>query len=408
MTQKEILKNLSYLSKTIQPRGEWKEGLRNNLFRQLESSSISASEEAGLFIGENSGGAGGDFALINVFFGFYHRLLQPVAIALFLISFVGLNSLGLALAKDSLPGSFLYNYKKINEKISLNLIQNTERRISLKSSFAAQRLKEFSQLAKRGEKEKIYLSVNDFQENLNDISISFAKIGRAGKTEDLVKLAFILDAQTAEYEKILNQTNKEVDLEKETKEKVYNALEKSDKTGTEALKVVIREYENKEVEISKDELTLRLRDKIARAENKFADLGDLPVMDNKDNKIEEAKKTLVQAKDYLAEGSFSMALEKIEESRKISQNETEAENEEILKQPLKQVQDDNIGSHDDSGKDGIASSLPAVAPRNDSAENNQNDNKEEKFQKNKGDFQIDLIKENKKQQGFFGGLIKTK
>ncbi len=399
MEQKDLIKNLTYLEKIIQPQKEWKQGLRVQLLSKLDLSGRTAtSNGAGLFIIKES-----TSGLMRRFAFSFSRVLQPAIITLALIGFIGINSLGLAMAKNSLPGSLLYNYKKINEKITLKLIQNTERKISLKASFANQRLVELNELVKKGKGEETILLVNNFQENLNDISVSFSQISQGGKTEDLIRLAFILDAQTAEYEKILNQTKKETSLTKEATEKVKTALMQSDQASTQALKAVIGKYEDKESKIDKDKLVLRLEDKIKRTEDNLIDLGDLPIQDNK--AVEGARKSLAQAKEYLAEGSFSMALDKIEESKKIAQGEN------------------NIIDEANNTKNNQENLLPAPQDDNKAKEilepaTNNNANKiliptrkakePEANEIRTNDFQTGLIKENKIQEGFFGGLIKSK
>lgn len=396
MTERNLLNNLRNLAKEIQPQKDWKAGLENRLLAQLESHTPTI--EAGFFVAD-----------------FWQKIfapvLQPVVITLAVIGFIGINSLNLALAKNSLPGSFLYNYKKLNEKVTLSLIQDKERKISLKASFANQRLIELNQLAKRGDQGKTLSLMNNFQESLNDIKISFSQMGEEGKTKDLLKLAFILDAQTAEYEKLLTETNKETDLSKETKDKIKTALNDSDQTSNQALKVAIKDYENNNTEVTKDMLSERLQNKIARAENNFADSGDLPVLDNK---MEEAKKSLAQAKEYLAEGSFSMALSKIEESKKIASSSAKAiedkqgQDDAISAINNPEVNQENISTAADDKKEEI--SKPVIGTNNLS--NKQNilptvkGERKENAQKGKEDFQTGLIKENQDREGVYGGLIK--
>ncbi len=436
MTKRNLLNNLRSLAKEIQPQKDWKTGLENRLLAQLESQAPII--EAGFFVAD-----------------FWQKIftlvLRPAVIALAVIGFVGINSLNLALAKNSLPGSFLYNYKKLNEKVTLSLVQDQERKISLKASFANQRLIELNQLAKRGDQEKTLSLMNNFQESLNDIKISFSQIGEEGKAKDLLKLAFILDAQTTEYEKLLTETNKETDLSEEAKNKIKTALNDSDQTSSQALKVAIKDYESNNAETTKDMLSERLQNKIERAEDNFVDLGDLPVLDNK---MEEAKKSLAQAKEYLAEGSFSMALSKIEESKKIASSFAKAMEDKSSSAKAMEDKSSSTKATEDKSSSTKAtedkSSSAEAAENNqgkDSAtgetnnsEINQNDistttddkkeqiskpvigtnnlsnkqnilptvkvEKKENIQKGKEDFQTGLIKENESREGFFGGLIK--
>lgn len=387
MTEKKLLKNLHILASNVQPSKEWKGRLKSLILSQIQFQIESApllEERAGFFV-----------KLKN--WGNFFQILQPVAIASILLAFIGINSLGFALGKNSLPGEFLYNYKMINEKIVLTLIRSSERKISLKASFAGERLKELNQLAKKGETEKTFYLVNDFQTNLNEINTSFSQMKEKSQTDKLVKLAFILDAQTSDYENILNQTKKESNLSQTAKDEVKKVLAETDKTNSEALKVVVEKYENKEIEISQDKLVLRLKNKIGRAENILTEEGDLPILDEK---IILAKKSLEEAKEYVDKGYFSMALEKMEESKRIVQD----------------IDQENSGQNATSGKNIETENSLEIKTENKINTSTKETMKVEsrsaspsaKTLGGERDFQIDLIKDNKRQDGFFGGLIKSK
>lgn len=375
MTEKELIKNLYLLGENIQPQGQWKEGLKNRALSQLESRTTSLNE-AGFFVAQN-------FASI------FGRILQPAVITLALLGFVGVNSLGLALAKNSLPGSFLYRYKTTNEKIIISLIQSPERKISLKASFAGERLKEFSKLAKTGKAQEVYLLASDFHTNLDEITTSFVDIKETSNTDKLVKLAFILDAQTSDYENILNEANKDGNLSKETKDELKKFLAQADKANSDALKLVVEKYNNNETEVSEDKLALRLKSKIERVEN-LIESGDLPILDEK---VVLAKKSLAEAKTYLEAGNFSMALDKADESKKIIQQENVEPAPVIIINNNTDVQPDNSLNTE--------TSKSSTTPEKVIKEIN-------KVIKPESDFKTDLINENKNQVGFFGGLIKSR
>lgn len=234
MTETELIKKIQAL-KGIKPRKDWVISVKN----QILSEEIASARE-----------------VIPSFWG-WPRLVLQYRMALATLVVVGLLMGTFGLAQKSLPGDFLYAFKKVVEKTKLSFVPEQEKP-SLHLEYANESLQNIVKIVENNKTAKITPIIEEYQTNVSEAAKGLTQI----KKPDVKKIV---------------QKTKEIE---ENKQKI------------EALGVIVgetKEWNNALAQI---------------VENEIKDLERGVLSDAQAKILEEVKK------DYES-GNYSQALEKI-------------------------------------------------------------------------------------------------
>jgi len=248
---------------------------------------------------------------------FKQNVLKP-ATAFMVVVFVLLGySATVTVAGDSLPGDMLYPIKTAREKVQLVLTLKDEEKVSLQMSFVSNRANELQKLAKTANnKEIVKKTAQQIVKDVKDVKDQLNKINMAAV--NIVAVAKEVDTKTLEVKQSLTAAHE--GLSQEIKDEVSGDLKEAIATtedvGTSALNVIIKKYENGEVNIDDSELALRVADRIKDAEGNI--VGAVQTTAN----ASTTQTVIEQAKDLLDQKNFSSALEKVTETNQLVNTST--------------------------------------------------------------------------------------
>ncbi len=391
MTDRQIIAKIKQL-KEIQPSGAWKEALREELIFKAKKA-FPREERVGFFI----------FKKIRLFklqndynwkglIGIKSNLLSKfVAVNIILIIIFGFGIITIQAAKNSLPGDILYPIKIATEKTELLLAKNKSNKIKLEARFAARRLDEFQQIIQFQKQEKVVESIKNFQEKLEVVENRLKDLKEKEEGKEIIEIAKVVDTKTAEFENILDRTQKKPSVPEEIKKKIVTVKEVAEKVNTQALKVMI-EMKTQEEE---EEVSTRIEDKIKRAEEK---------MENSEVEI-----ILEKAREELAKKNFFVALENIEKIQEIKSDKIEEETEEVISETEK-TETQSAGEELEKTRE-IEEKTQSIEREKESKK--EVEKREEKREikeldesKIKADFKGDLLFE--PERGVYGGLLRER
>ena len=281
---------------------------------------------------------------------FKQSILKP-ALATVVIVFVLLGySATVSMAGVSLPGDKLYPVKTAQEKVQLALTFAEEEKVSLQMSFVSRRADELGQLVKNDDEvskktaavkktaKRISKDVGDVKNKLDKISIAAVAVD----DEKIIEVAKEIDTKTLELKQSLVETHN--NLSPEVKDDVESAFKEAinttEETGTSALNVIIKKYENDQTMIDGQDVASRVADRIKDAEASIVGVTKViakaatttpaitPVINPATTTTTEtlltiqekpkvAQAVIEQAKDLLDQKDFSSALQKVTETNKI-------------------------------------------------------------------------------------------
>ena len=281
---------------------------------------------------------------------FKQSILKP-ALATVVIVFVLLGySATVSMAGVSLPGDKLYPVKTAQEKVQLALTFAEEEKVSLQMSFVSRRADELGQLVKNDDEvskktaavkktaKRISKDVGDVKNKLDKISIAAVAVD----DEKIIEVAKEIDTKTLELKQSLVETHN--NLSPEVKDDVESAFKEAinttEETGTSALNVIIKKYENDQTMIDGQDVASRVADRIKDAEVSIVGVTKViakaatttpaitPVINPATTTTTEtlltiqekpkvAQAVIEQAKDLLDQKDFSSALQKVTETNKI-------------------------------------------------------------------------------------------
>ena len=248
---------------------------------------------------------------------FKQNVLKP-ATAFMVIVFVFLGySATVTVAGDSLPGDMLYPIKTARERVQLFLTLKDEEKVSLQMSFVSRRADELQKLAKTSDNkdivkktaQQIVKDVKDVKDQLNKISMAAVNIVEVAKEVD-TKTLEVKQSLTAAHEGLSQEIKDEVGGD------LKEAIATTEDAGTSALNVIIKKYENGEVNIDDSELASRVGDRIKDAEGNI--VGAVQTTQN----ASTTQTVIAEAKDLLDQKNFYSALEKVTETNQLVNTST--------------------------------------------------------------------------------------
>lgn len=243
---------------------------------------------------------------------FKQNVLKP-ATAFMVVIFVLLGySATVTVAGDSLPGDILYPVKTAREKVQLVLTLKDEEKVSLQMSFVSLRTDELQRMAKTADnKEMVKKTAQQIVRDVKDVKNQLNKISMA--SVGLVGVAKEIDTKTLEVKQSLTATHDGLStaIKNEVSDDLKEAIATTEEAGTSALNVIIKKYENGEVNIADSELTSRVAERIKDAEGNI--IGVIQTVEN----ASTTQTTIEQAKDLLDQKNFFSALEKVTETNQL-------------------------------------------------------------------------------------------
>lgn len=391
MTDRQIIAKIKQL-KEIRPSNIWKEALRKELIFKAKKA-FPKEREAGFFI----------FKKIRLFklqngynwkglTGIKSNLLSRfVAVNIILIIILGFGIITIQAAKDSIPGDILYPVKIATEKAELLLVKNRGNKVKLETGLAARRLDELQQIIQSQKQEKVVESIKNFQEKLEIVENRLKDLKKKQEGKEIIEIAKVVDTKTAEFENILDRTQKGPSVPEETKKKIVTVKEIAEKVNTQALKVMV-EMKTQEDE---EEVLVRIEDKIKRVEEK---------MENSEVEI-----ILEKAKEELAKKNFFIALENIEKIQEIKSDKIEEETKEVIDETEK-TETQSAGEELEKTRE-IEEKTQSIGREKESKKEaekrkEKREVKELDESKIKADFKGDLLFEPEKEA--YGGLLRER
>jgi len=259
MKKRELLKQLNNL-KNIKPDSNWQKLNREILLTQLKAQTSKDFEFGKAKLWSRS--------LAKSIFVSAYKPVMSMAIVLILI--LGTWIATVSATKNSLPGDFFYGIKLATERVQSNLAGNDEKRANLEITFAERRLAEMQKVAGKdntqNQKENLKVSLRQFQENINNIKSSLAKLENTN-SKLAAKVADLVDKKTKEYVDILkDQKGKAPELASNTDE----AISVSKATGDKALGFILNEFESGKGDLNLDQVKSKINDRIENLENDLA------------------------------------------------------------------------------------------------------------------------------------------
>lgn len=310
MQKKDLLKQLNNLKNEIKPDLEWKKSSREILFSQIKAQTSGHKDEKiswhVLFVKQ-----------------FMVSAYKPLG-AMILIFGIGLGAYitTVGATRNSLPGDLLYNFKLTAERVQVGLASNDEKKADLEIAFADRRLDEMKKLTednKADKKENVQVSLKKFQESMDNVKSSLAKLEQVD-SKTALKLANKVDEKTTEYVNILkDQQIKAPELTGNTE--TADAITASKSTADKAIDVMVKEFESGNKDIALEDLKAKVNARIdVLVKNIETDKTDIDLIIA--NKIAAAK--ALEEKRIADEAAAKKAAE--EAAKKVAEEKAAADN----------------------------------------------------------------------------------
>lgn len=285
---------------------------------------------------------------------FKQSFLKPVVATLSLVLIMLGYSATVSVANASLPGDMLYPIKTVQEKVQLVFTFQEDEKVKLQMTFVSNRADELQQLVKTTDdtdekteavkkiSQQIVKDVVTVKDHLNKISIASVNIDNT----KVIEVAKEVDTKTMEIKQGLVETHSILsqDVKKEVEGDLKKAINTTEETGTSALNMIIKKYENGDGSIDGKDVANRVADRIKDAEGNIEGANKVietvststtailnsnakispptststaPTLSSIKDQPQAAQVTIEKAKDLLGQKDFSSALEKITETNKI-------------------------------------------------------------------------------------------
>lgn len=244
-----IIKQIKEL-KNIKPSKEWKEETGKEFILRAERL-FPVQEKAGFLFS------------FKTYFRFHYLVRATVMAALVLLLGFGGSIFTVQATKNTLPGDLLYGLKIIKERVHIAITSGSDKRVSLKLSFADNRLTEANQLMDKIEKEpekdgqRMAQVMDNFQKDIEEAEKHLLELKEESLTEDKEKIKETVEevnSKTEEYDIVLTELKEKPFLEQGIADKIEIAILSSRKlaeTAQEPLKQEPQEKEKQE-EIKED------------------------------------------------------------------------------------------------------------------------------------------------------------
>ncbi len=358
---KELAKKLKALSKLEaggQPQESWVLSNKEILMSQIQPYQT-VREQA-----EDHGGEIFYYAdLVSSLFK--QRVFKPAMAFLMIIAVMLSYTATVSVANASLPGDMLYPVKTTGEKMQLALTFKDEEKVQLQMNFLSRRTDELQQIVKKVENEtvkrdkiiqavkQISMDVKSVKDNLNKIT------DNKDSKPEVVSLVKQVEIAATQIKNDIVSANSVMSsaMKDGVATDVKDAITETEETSNSALETMIKKYQEGQKDISSEEITVKVAERIAsintEINNLVVNLGSatttvavnsssatssveiatsIKLSDDVAVKIAEAQKILESAKELLNKQDFTGALEKIKSAKEITDKLTgeNLKNDQIL------------------------------------------------------------------------------
>jgi len=359
MEEKDLVRKIVQL-KDIKPNDQWVVSCRSRLAFRIEMERKKALLNK-------------DFFALGEIFSFWKdynpgRAFKAVyAIAIVFALIVSGSGLTVFAAMNSLPGSNLYQIKLAIEKARVMIATSGDNKVQLQSEMTNRRLAELKKIVEASgpseqKKGRVEQAVSQVQQQLADFKEQLPK-SNDNETEKIVATAKILNEKAGQVEKALVEAGKTLSGEggQNLSDKISEAVETADKTGIEALEIIIAQEQldnasREEIAIKVGEIISDIKERLASIEAKLVALNAFKASSTiravliKDQ-TDKASELLEQAEQNMEEGKIVAAIENIKTAKEIIRS-----TERIVEISLGSV----IGSDSSGDNEAAASSTTVV------------------------------------------------
>jgi len=347
MSNSDLVKKLKRLSDTEvggKPADFWVASSKSVLMSQIQPQTERPAEKTNEFV----------YFINYISEQLKFRVLRPAVAMLLIISLMLGYTATISVANASLPGDALYPVKAATEKVQLALTFSDDKKVQLHMGFVSRRLDELQAIVKTDDSEKqaqqVITTVKKITEDVNSVQKKLTNI-TSNTTKDV-------DTKLLVATKTLTEANNSLseDVQKEISNDIKEAIDSTEDTGTNALIVIVAGYEGGDEQITDEEVTSRVAERIKSIEDNIqiveadmVELVDLGVTatstattsveileiteiidENTTSTIglitetkDRAEAVVEEAKDLLDQKDFGSALAKIQEGSNIVEEATE-------------------------------------------------------------------------------------
>lgn len=357
----------------INPVEAWKQNTREALLAEVRRSPVWRQAQ-------NQPKAKARNFSFSVFLPNYRLIFRPVGVVAMIAVVVFSGSIAtVSAARASLPGDTFYPVKIGLERAQISLALSQEKKAELEIAFAGIRLKEIQEIIDKKSSTQgngvkaaanIEQAISHLSKGLNSVQKRLDQIKKSASAQEAVGISKLINDNAVIFEENLLQlkgriTKDQTKAEPQTVATIDQALVKLDETNTKSLTVMVEKSSILPGNEAKEDAAAKLQTTIERMEKKIevteqkidnvnknierADVSSVAAMISKDNnasttqevvspevlrqvvkevenKPEEAKKTIEDAKKILGEKDNSKlvdVLNKVQETNSIVQDARE-------------------------------------------------------------------------------------
>lgn len=324
LSMKDIIKELHNL-RTVRPSQDFIKSEREKLISLMEKDS--AFKEVRIF---NINKKRKD-ALLDLQKNLLYKFLRPAGVFILVVGIIAGSGVGMSFAsQDSVPGDIFYPVKLTFEKAQISLQTKEEEKVKLEVEFAGRRLEELNKvktkeiLENTQESENAKIALDNYKknietvqkrlevikdkeftketaevvdmvekktmeysttlktiDNINKNSQDNSKIAPVASTteaiegekiEKNIEMAVINDEKNEDFKEKIKDFNGDNENDAETKKGINEALKISEALSIKIVDIMIVKHANGEIDLSKDELMKKIKDKADSVKSKIGEL----------------------------------------------------------------------------------------------------------------------------------------